>query len=153
MRINSISPNFYQRSNVKFGRFADENARKVVEEALMDENESHRRLCSGVWFRRIEKCEYLDVYTTEDGTVKAKFDDEFVKNSTEGMQVRIGWLKEDKNLEDLSDFDNIEDVSAAIRCFDEIITGVDPRAEWAKCSTYEEPEDYAAMRAIEEAYR
>ena len=52
MRILGISLNLGQRNNVNFGRFADENARKVVREALTAEgNLSCMQPCYDGWLK------------------------------------------------------------------------------------------------------
>ena len=61
MRISGISPNFNQNRNVNFGRFADDNAKNVVREALTAEaDESYMQPVYNAWFKRIDKDKNLD---------------------------------------------------------------------------------------------
>lgn len=157
MRINGISLNLGQRNNVNFGRFADENARKVVREALTTEAPDWAQFRGDYYFKRIEDCKFFEAYTADDGTVKGKFDDEFVKS--EGGK-KAGYIIETihrhKTLDNLSTFDNADDIADRLRDIYKILSGIDLAEElrkWVEIYGSEEPEDYAAKRAEEEAYR
>ena len=116
MRINGISLNLGQRNNVNFGRFADENARKVVREALTAEgNLSCMQPCYDGWFKRIEDCDFFEAYTAEDGTVKGKFDDEFVKQNTADTTVYKQRAIKGK-IEVLEQYGELDDLSKLEKC-------------------------------------
>ena len=153
MRILSISPNFNQNRNVNFGRFADENARRVVKQALTTEAPDYFQFCSNRYFKRIEECPYFEAYTSDSGTVKGRFDDEFVRSADRKITRHIEFLKRHGALEDLSQFDNAEEVASDLEEINDILNGVDPLAKYLSSGSEESTENYAHMRAEEETYR
>ncbi len=156
MRILGISPNFNQNRNVNFGWFRDDNARRIVKEALTTKAPDYFQFCSDTCFERVESCDYFEAYTSDDGTVKGKFDDEFERNANKKITRRIENLKRRGVLEDLSQFDNAEEVSSELEDMDNILKGVDLAAKLAErqsSSSSEPAENYASTRAEEEAYR
>ena len=154
MRILSISPNFNQNRNVNFGRFADENARRVVKQALTaDPEEDYMQPVYNGYFKRIEECPYFEAYTSDSGTVKGRFDDEFVRSADRKITRHIEFLKRHGALEDLSQFDNAEEVASDLEEINDILNGVDPLAKYLSSGSEESTENYAHMRAEEETYR
>ena len=154
MRILGISPNFNQNRNVNFGWFRDDNARKVVKETLTTKAPDYLKFCSDTYFERIESCDYFEAYTSESGTVKGKFDDEFVRsNGGKQAEAYAKWIQKDGTLENLETFDNIEDVASTISKIDDIFEGIDPADKHCSLDSCESTENYASMRAEEEAYR
>lgn len=148
MRINSISPR-----NLNFKRFLDDNARQVVKQALVPPPEKeYKGLYSYPYFKRIEECQYLDVYTDTDGKVKGKFGDEFVKNADKDITFYINDLKRGKHLEDLSNFDATEETALCIKDIDDLLAGIDPIDKMRSQSDDKPQRGYAEMRAEEEAY-
>lgn len=132
MRILSVSPNFSQNANVNFGRFADKNARKVVRKALTAKpDQDYMQPVYDSWFKKIDKCNYFEAYTSNNGTVKGRFVDEFVR-SADGKKAKfdIDWLKEQGALEDLSEFGNIDNVVSAIDDIDDVLKGINPADKW-----------------------
>ena len=123
MRILGISPNFNQNRNVNFGWFRDDNARRIVKEALTTKAPDYFQFCSDTCFERVESCDYFEAYTSDDGTVKGKFDDEFERNANKKITRRIENLKRRGVLEDLSQFDNAEEVSSELEDMDNILKG------------------------------
>ena len=90
MRINNISQNnfnYNKVNNVSFGRHVDDNAAKVVHDAVEDAKTKnpdpvvHSMYDS--WVERMEKDKNFLYYTDkESGKVKGRFDKEFVKENT-----------------------------------------------------------------------
>ena len=141
MRILGISLNLGQRNNVNFGRFADENARKVVREALTEKDPSYvasMQPCYDGAFKRIEDCDFFEAYTAEDETVKGKFDDEFVKQNTADTTVykqraikgKIEVLEQYGELDDLSKLENAEEVADYIGDIYKLLAGEDLSLRW-----------------------
>ncbi|MCX4274936.1 MAG: hypothetical protein OSJ27_04030 [Candidatus Gastranaerophilales bacterium] len=127
MRISGISPNFNQNRNVNFGRFADDNAKNVVREALTAEaDESYMQPVYNAWFKRIDKDKNFIVYTSENDTVKGKFDDEFVRRNSDNkyLMLRIELLKRGGTLEDLSKFNNVKEVASDLEDINDVINGI-----------------------------
>ena len=152
MRILSISPNFNQNRNVNFGRFADENARRVVKQALTaDPEEDYMQPVYNGYFKRIEECPYFEAYTSDSGTVKGRFDDEFVrKNSDDGYLMYLtDSIKEEGHLSNLSVVRNINNIVNCLHLINKALAGIGPE----RSSDGESTENYAHMRAEEETYR
>lgn len=134
MRILGISPNFNQNRNVNFGRFAkgDENARRVVKEALSTDDFIMKPVYDS-WFERIEDDENFIAYTDKkSGKVKGKFDDEFVKENTKDnvtyahrfITSGIEGLKRRGNLDDLSILKNLRIIANHLSDFEEALKGI-----------------------------
>lgn len=71
MRVSPVN-NYGQTNNVAFGRFADENARKVVKKALATDDWVMKPVYDS-WFKRIEDDENFTAYTDKkSGKVKIK---------------------------------------------------------------------------------
>ncbi len=141
MRILGISLNLGQRNNVNFGRFADENARKVVREALTEKDPSYvasMQPCYDGAFKRIEDCDFFEAYTAEDETVKGKFDDEFVKQNTADTTIykqraikgKIERAAKYGLLDDLSKLDNAKELADFLWDIKQLLAGVDLSERW-----------------------
>ncbi len=127
MRIFSVSPNYNQANNVAFGKFADENARKVVQKALKTDDED-TQLMHNSWFDRIEKCDFFEAYTDkEDNIVKGRFTDEFVRSNADNKQItsRLEDIEIFGILDDLSILRNVRGIANFLRDFINILNGVD----------------------------
>ena len=155
MRILSISPNFNQNRNVNFGWFRDDNARRVVKEALTTKAPDYFQFCSDTCFERVESCDYFEAYTSDDGTVKGKFDDEFVRRNSDNkyLMLRIELLKRGGTLEDLSKFNNVKEVASDLEDINDVLDGINVADKCRSSDSGESYENYASIRAEEEAYR
>ncbi len=136
MRVSPVN-NYGQTNNVAFGRFADENARKVVKKALATDDWVMKPVYDS-WFKRIEDDENFTAYTDKkSGKVKGKFDDEFVRNNSDAsiysqrvIKNGIERLKKFGALDDLSIFGNVEDIANYLWNFQEVLKGVDLSEKW-----------------------
>ncbi len=150
MRINSISNfNYNQRRNINFGKFMDDNARKVVKQALTDDYDA-TQWCYDGYFREIDECEYIEVYTDKDGIVKGRFSDEFTRSEDyKKVEFDINLLNSWKTLEDLSTTDNAEDLAMRIESMDKSLKGEDSTENKASDNSklYGDYDSYAQMRA------
>ena len=169
MRINNISQNnfnYNKVNNVSFGRHVDDNAAKVVHDAVEDAKTKnpdpvvHSMYDS--WVERMEKDKNFLYYTDkESGKVKGKFNKEFVESNSDTtiysqrvITNGINRLKRYGSLDDLSILGNIEDVARKLRNYQKVLKGIDLAEERRKCLRgNDESENYAAMRAKEETYR
>ncbi len=125
MRILSVSTNFSQNRNVNFGRFADSNAKRVVREALTAEpDQDYMQPVYDSYFKRIEEDKNFEAYTSKNGTVKGRFDDEFVKNANVKITRSIEFLTRHKILDDLSVMKNLKTIADNLSDIKKILAGV-----------------------------
>ncbi len=165
MRISGVFANYSKNNKVNFGRFADDNAREVVKKALATDDKVMKPVYNS-WFKRIEECDFFEAYTDEEdnNTVKGRFTDEFVSSNADNKQIsrqitrKVDFLKRHGVLNDLSTFDNAETMAMEIWDFEELRKGIDVADKRVKlmmemANKSKKPENYAARRAEEEAYR
>ncbi len=101
----------------------DYNARKVVKQALTDDYDA-TQWCYDGYFREIDECEYIEVYTDKDGIVKGRLSDEFTRSEdSKKVEYRINTLNRRKTLEDLRTTDNAESLAIAIEGIDKRLKG------------------------------
>lgn len=130
MRISGISPNFNQNRNVNFGRFAkgDDNARDVVRETLTAKpDESYMQPAYNAWFKRIENDKNFIAYTSKSGTVKGKFDDEFVRRNKDNkyLMLRINMLKKQGHLEEnINELKRLETIASDLKDINDVVNGI-----------------------------
>lgn len=131
MRVSPIN-NYNQNSIIAFGKFADENARRVVKKTLTT-NDSVMQPVYDSWFKRIEDDENFIAYTDKkSGKVKGKFDDEFVKENAKDNDTyahrfitnSIEGLKRRGNLNDMSSFRNLKMIANHLSDFQEALKGI-----------------------------
>ena len=126
MRILGVSFNNFNKKNVSFGRFLDENARKVTKEVLYDDKHSDEftRTMHSFELKTIEECPYVDVYTDKnDGKVKAKWDREYLSPYPLGNGKNLGQSARYEDMDDVVSRKNAVEIPYAIRYCERIING------------------------------
>ena len=127
MRVSPVS-NYVQKNKLSFGRFQDENAKSVVKKTLTAPlDEKYMQPAYNYWFKTIDSDKNFIAYTSENGTVKGKFDDEFMKRNSDNryLMLRIKLLKRGGTLEDLSKFNNVKEVALDLEDINDELNGID----------------------------
>ena len=115
------------RTNLSFGKFRDDNAREVVENAFQAKpSMSYMQDIYDSWFQKIDECDYFEGYTEEKtGVVKGKFNDEFIKSGGEDLKFYTDMLKKRGFLDNLSIFRNVENIAKWLPKLEKVSLGID----------------------------
>ncbi len=103
MKITGVSQFNFNKKNLNFGKFRDKNAYNVVKKTLLGKDADNENIFppKRMEFDRLADCKYVDIYTTEDGSVDAEFDMEYLKQfpmSDDYTLDRYEGLEKYKNL-------------------------------------------------------
>ncbi len=133
MRISGVFANYSKNNKVNFGRFADDNAREVVRDALTIKDKAKKdeftQSMYDYYFDTIENCDFFEAYTDkkDENTVKGRFTDEFLKSNADNKRItrRINFLKEYGGIDDLSNINHVKSIASNIRDLVDILNGID----------------------------
>lgn len=152
MRVSPVI-NYSKNNKVNFGRFADDNAREVVRDALTIKDKTKKdEFTQSMYdydFKRIDDCDFFVAYTDKvTGKVKGKFTDKFVKSNANNRPITraINTLKEYGELEDLSNIRHIASVADEIRAFTDMLNGIDPSEKCRSSNPYGDARDEEQAR-------
>ena len=140
MRILGVSFNNFNRKNVSFGRFLDENARKVTKEVLYDDKNSSEftKTMHSHELKKIDECKYVDVYTDKnDGKVKVKWDKEYLSQFPMGNGKNADESYEAQKIEDVRYLRAALDIASNIWFLDKIIGGATLDEIYPKNTNYD----------------
>lgn len=83
MRIANIT-SYASPKKINFKRFMDVNAEQVTKNALFQDTKPQTSFYSEYEFSLIKECKFVDIYTSGDGKVKAKFDKKYLSTCPMG---------------------------------------------------------------------
>ena len=149
MRVSPVS-NYVQKNKLSFGRFQDENAKSVVKKTLTAPlDEKYMQRAYNDWFKTIDSDENFIAYTSKSGTVKGKFDDEFMKSNKDDdyLMYLADSLKEEGHLDDLSVLRNIENIKDGLNTINDVLDGINVADKHRSKDPYG---DETEKRAIQE---
>lgn len=112
-----------QKQNVSFGRFADDNADKVIKKVFEDDVND---IPEGHFHKLIKKEQGVIVYTAPDRSIRYKVDKDYLAKNSEALKKAkflYDKLAKKEGRKDLSKKDNARDLATMIKYIKKELSG------------------------------